>query len=193
MAASKMVMASLTHCRALTSASASGPARLVPHPPDLIKWVRREGGFVHPAVKIAEDGTTGLGLAASAEIPKGSDLIALPDHVPLRFESDVGDGLDSVLANLAHRVPGMELLLLYLIQIVYMLTCCRLCFLKCFIHGDIYLLHFLPGKPRRLILTNSMVVDAGFFKIIANMICFVLLEILGVFLCAQQRAILNFF
>ncbi|KAG2701537.1 hypothetical protein I3760_06G050200 [Carya illinoinensis] len=105
MAASKMVMASLTHCRALTSASASGPARLVPHPPDLIKWVRREGGFVHPAVKIAEDGTTGLGLAASAEIPKGSDLIALPDHVPLRFESDVGDGLDSVLANLAHRVP----------------------------------------------------------------------------------------
>ncbi|XP_059446299.1 uncharacterized protein LOC132177845 [Corylus avellana] len=110
MATSKMVMASLTHCRALTcastaSASASYPARLVPQPPDLIKWVRREGGFVHPAVKIAQDDTTGLGLIVSGDIPKGSDLIALPDHIPLRFESDGGHGLDSVLANLAHQVP----------------------------------------------------------------------------------------
>lgn len=106
-------MASLTHCRALTcastaSASASYPSRLVSHPPDLIKWVRREGGFVHPAVKIVQDDTTGLGLIVSGEIPKGSDLIALPDHIPLRFESDGGNGLDSVLANLAHQVPGMD-------------------------------------------------------------------------------------
>lgn len=113
MAASKILMASLTHCRALTcaataSASASYPARLVPHPPDLIKWIRREGGFVHPAVKIAQDDSTGLGLVASAEIPKGSDLIALPDHLPLRFKSDGVDGLDSVLANLVHQVPGMN-------------------------------------------------------------------------------------
>lgn len=154
MAAAKMVMASLTHCRALTgaattSASASGPARLVPHPPDLINWVRREGGFVHPAVKIAEDGTTGLGLVASAEIPKGSDLIALPAHVPLRFESDVGGGLDTVLANLALRIPGMELLLLDLIQIVFMFTCCRLCSFKCFIRYifAFCILHFFPGFP----------------------------------------------
>lgn len=155
MAAAKMVMASLTHCRALTgaattSASASGPARLVPHPPDLINWVRREGGFVHPAVKIAEDSTTGLGLVASAEIPKGSDLIALPDHVPLRFESDVGGGLDTVLANLALRIPGMELLLLDLIQIV-LFTCCRLCSFKCFIRYifAFCILHFFPGFPRK--------------------------------------------
>ncbi|GMY31157.1 Histone-lysine N-methyltransferase setd3 [Fagus crenata] len=65
MVASKMVMASLTHRRALTSAataSSAYPARLVPQPPDLIKWVRREGGFVHQAMKIAQHDPTSLGL-----------------------------------------------------------------------------------------------------------------------------------
>ena len=109
MVASKIVMASLslTHRRALTcaaTASAAYPARLVPHPPDLIKWVRKEGGFVHQAVKIAQlhDETIGLGLVASEDIPKGSDLIALPHHIPLSFEFD-----HSVLSNLARKVPGM--------------------------------------------------------------------------------------
>ncbi|KAL6187532.1 hypothetical protein ACLB2K_038930 [Fragaria x ananassa] len=113
MAASKMVMASLTairpfSCAAAASASASYPGRLAPHPPDLIKWVRREGGFVHEAVKIAQDASFGLGLVATDEIPKGSELVVLPEHVPLRFgslESDGGDGADAVLANLARQVP----------------------------------------------------------------------------------------
>ncbi|KAK9935433.1 hypothetical protein M0R45_022536 [Rubus argutus] len=113
MAASKIVMASLTVIRPLTcaasaSASASYPGRLAPHPPDLIKWVRREGGFVHEAVKMAQDANFGLGLVASEEIPKGSELVVLPQHIPLRFvslESEDGDGLDSVLANLARQVP----------------------------------------------------------------------------------------
>ncbi|EXC16432.1 Histone-lysine N-methyltransferase setd3 [Morus notabilis] len=98
MAASKMVMASsLTHFRRLTCAatdsSASYPARLVPQPPDLIKWVRRQGGFVHHSLKIAQDSTNGLGLLASDEIPKGSDLIALPHHIPLRFSPLESDGI----------------------------------------------------------------------------------------------------
>ncbi|KAM2658404.1 hypothetical protein EV2_021116 [Malus domestica] len=109
MAASKMLMASFTAFRPLTcAASASYPARLAPRPPDLIKWVRREGGFVHEAVKIAQDSSFGLGLVASEEIPKGSELIVLPEHVPLRFgsiESDGGDGVDSVLDDLARLVP----------------------------------------------------------------------------------------
>lgn len=70
---------------------------------------------MHQAVKIAQDATNGLGLLASEEIPKGSDLIALPDHIPLRFtplESDGGDGLHSVLVNLARQVPGMKFLAL---------------------------------------------------------------------------------
>ncbi|KAF2303176.1 hypothetical protein GH714_014373 [Hevea brasiliensis] len=88
MAASKMVMASLNHCRPLTCAAmvtTSYPTRLVPHPPDLIKWVRREGGFVHQAVKILQDGNNGFGLIATQAIPKGSELIVLPDHIPLKF------------------------------------------------------------------------------------------------------------
>ncbi|KAF5750116.1 histone-lysine N-methyltransferase setd3 isoform X1 [Tripterygium wilfordii] len=109
MAASKMAkMVSLTQCRPLTcaaSAAASYPARLVPQPPDLIKWVRREGGFVHEAVEISQDGTNGLGLVASRGIQKGSELIILPDHLPLKFASDGGNGADSVLANLAREVP----------------------------------------------------------------------------------------
>ncbi|KAI8538820.1 hypothetical protein RHMOL_Rhmol09G0133200 [Rhododendron molle] len=105
---------SLTHFRPLTCAAAatssspSSLARLVQHPPDLIKWVRKEGGFVHQSVKIAQVDPYGLGLVASDEIPKGSDLIALPHHVPLQFgsiETDGGDGAYSVLANLARQVP----------------------------------------------------------------------------------------
>lgn len=117
MATSKMIMASMTHFRPLTcaaystSGSGSYPSRLVPHPPDLIKWVRREGGFVHPAVRIAQDTSNGLGLLASEEIPKGSDLIALPHHIPFRFsplESHGGDdALHSVLIDLARQVPGI--------------------------------------------------------------------------------------
>ncbi|KAK9277133.1 hypothetical protein L1049_006672 [Liquidambar formosana] len=110
-AASKMLMASLTHFRPLTCAATSSscyPARVVPHPPDLIKWVRREGGFVHHAVKIAEADPYGLGLVVSEEIPKGSDLIALPDHLPLRFgslESSGEDALEPVLVSLARQIP----------------------------------------------------------------------------------------
>lgn len=107
MAASKTAMTSLIHYRPLTcSASASHPTRLVPHAPDLIKWVRREGGFVHEAVKIAQDELNGLGLAAADKIPQGSDLIALPHHVPLRFRSDGGNVAEPVLADLASKVPG---------------------------------------------------------------------------------------
>lgn len=64
---------------------------------------------MHEAVKIAQDSSFGLGLVAIEEIPKGSELIVLPEHVPLRFgslESEGGDGgLDSVLVNLARHVP----------------------------------------------------------------------------------------
>ncbi|XP_021293279.1 histone-lysine N-methyltransferase setd3 isoform X1 [Herrania umbratica] len=106
MAASKMLIPSLTLFRPLTcAAAASYPTRLVPHPPDLVKWVKKEGGFVHEAVKIAQDTTFGLGLVASGEIPKGSDLIVLPDHVPLKFHSDRQDVAGSVLLHLSHQVP----------------------------------------------------------------------------------------
>ena len=68
----KTVMCSLTQLRPLTCAASA---------PDLIKWVAREGGFVHRAVKIAQlDSSNGLGLVTKEEIPRGSDL-------PLRFTS----------------------------------------------------------------------------------------------------------
>lgn len=111
-----MVMASsLIHRRPLASAAATAflrPARLVPQPPDLIKWVRREGGFVHQSIKIAfleEDSPNGLGLGlvASDDIPKGSDLIILPHHIPLRFEAK--DGESYALTHLARHIPGMLL------------------------------------------------------------------------------------
>ncbi|XP_030499723.2 uncharacterized protein LOC115715072 [Cannabis sativa] len=110
MAASKMVMASLTHFRPLTcaaAASSSGcyPGRLVAQPHDLVKWVRRQGGFVHHGLKIGEDSSHGLGLLASEEIPKGSELISLPQHIPLRFGSLESDEIHSVLVDLAQKVP----------------------------------------------------------------------------------------
>lgn len=65
---------------------------------------------MHQSVKIAflegEKPTgLGLGLVASEDIQKGSDLIVLPDHIPLRFEAK--DGESSSLADLARYVPGM--------------------------------------------------------------------------------------
>lgn len=114
MGASKMLIPSLTRFRPLTCAAtgtaASSPARIVPHPPDLLKWVKREGGFVNDAVNITHDTTNyGLGLFASAEIPKGSDLIVLPDHVPLKFQSDNNkdDEASSILLHLSNQVPGI--------------------------------------------------------------------------------------
>ncbi|GAV61915.1 SET domain-containing protein/Rubis-subs-bind domain-containing protein [Cephalotus follicularis] len=111
MAASKMIMSSLNQFRPLTcaaTATVSYPSRLVPHPPDLVKWVTGEGGFVHQGVKISQDATNGLGLIASQEIPKGSLLISLPHRLPLKFSPlaiNGGDGAGAVLVNLARRVP----------------------------------------------------------------------------------------
>lgn len=102
-----MLMAnSLTHVRPLTCAGA-GAGRLVPQPPDLIKWVKTEGGFVHKSIKIAQGDSFGLGLVASEEIPKGSDLIALPQHIPLKFSgsSSEPENSHSALVKLAQHVP----------------------------------------------------------------------------------------
>ncbi|XP_076953512.1 uncharacterized protein LOC143627617 [Bidens hawaiensis] len=99
----------LTFRRRLTTAAAAVTPRLVPTPPDIIKWVKKEGGFVHPLIRIADFGPLGLGLVASEEIPKGSDLIALPEHVPLKFpvigNDDDGDESLPGLLNVARHVP----------------------------------------------------------------------------------------
>ncbi|KAK8657419.1 hypothetical protein V6N13_035660 [Hibiscus sabdariffa] len=105
MAASKLLIPTLAHFRPLTCAAASYPARLVPQPPDLLKWVKKEGGFVHDAVTIAQDTTYGLGLVATGEIPRGSDLVVLPHHVPLKFHSEIDDVADSALIHLSNQVP----------------------------------------------------------------------------------------
>ncbi|KAG8382709.1 hypothetical protein BUALT_Bualt05G0105600 [Buddleja alternifolia] len=111
MSCKMMVMASsLTHARRpLTTSACVYPSRLVAQPPDLIKWVRREGGFVHNSVKIAflEANGLGLGLVASEDIPKGSELITLPQHIPLRFEAKDGDDSSSSnnLIHLARHIP----------------------------------------------------------------------------------------
>ncbi|WMV06718.1 hypothetical protein MTR67_000103 [Solanum verrucosum] len=112
MSSKMMLMAnSLTHVRPLTCAAAAAaavyPSRLVSQPPDLIKWVKIEGGFVHKSIKIAQGDSFGLGLVASEDIPKGSDLIALPQHIPLKFDgsSSESENSHSALIKLAQHVP----------------------------------------------------------------------------------------
>ena len=111
---------------ATATATACHSGRLVPHPPDLIKWVRGEGGFVHQAVRIAPSADScGLGLVASQDIPKGSDLITLPHNIPLRFsslESENVDAVHPVLANLAGQVPGTKLV--FHIDFNFWFRCC---------------------------------------------------------------------
>ncbi|KAK1302859.1 hypothetical protein QJS10_CPB12g01370 [Acorus calamus] len=70
-----------------------------------------EGGFVHRSIKVRDDVTHGLGLIASEGIPTGSELIALPDRLPLWWspqDVDGGDGPGSVLANLARQIPAQS-------------------------------------------------------------------------------------
>ncbi|KAK7320074.1 hypothetical protein RJT34_04805 [Clitoria ternatea] len=93
-----VITSSLNQLRPLScGAAALASPRLVAHPPDLIKWVTREGGFVHRAVKISSDG-----LVANEEIPIGTHLIVLPHHLPLRFPTLQQDPL---LLQLARQVP----------------------------------------------------------------------------------------
>ncbi|CAA6659381.1 unnamed protein product [Spirodela intermedia] len=100
---------SLRHRRAL-AVSASRYPRIAPFPQDLVGWVKREGGFVHPKLKIADGGEYGLTLVASEDIPRGSRLVALPERLTLRLrwsqDDDCADRPDSPLSQLVKRVPG---------------------------------------------------------------------------------------
>ena len=99
-------MCSLTHLRPLSCAASAAASRLVPYPPDLVKWVTREGGFVHRALEIAQLGSSnGLGIVAKEQIPRGTDLIVLPHHLPLRFTTLEHDPL---LHHLARQIPGIH-------------------------------------------------------------------------------------
>lgn len=121
-----MLMASsICHSRPLTCAAAGATSasllnhtRVVQQPPDLIKWVKREGGFVHKALKIAQvKPSDGLGLVATEEIPEGSDIIILPEHIPLQFgtsEADDENGAHSALVRLAQHIPGMIVTVFFL-------------------------------------------------------------------------------
>ncbi|KAK9705300.1 hypothetical protein RND81_07G046300 [Saponaria officinalis] len=103
---SSITSSSLTHTRPLTCAVSCNQARIVPHPPDLVKWVRREGGFVHDAVQVAPVSPYGSGLVASDFIPRGSDLIGLPPHLPLRLDdSNDCSPSSAVLNHLIQQVP----------------------------------------------------------------------------------------
>jgi hypothetical protein len=69
-----LLSSSLTHSsgngsrsRSLSCSAASAAApRLAPQPPDLVRWVQREGGFVHPALRVANHPEHGLGVSAAA-------------------------------------------------------------------------------------------------------------------------------
>ncbi|KAJ0987236.1 hypothetical protein J5N97_005592 [Dioscorea zingiberensis] len=93
--------ASLAGCRTMTCSA----SRIAPQPPDLIRWVRREGGFVNPKLKISDSGAHGLCVVAAEDIPEGSDLISLPSHLPLRFKKSPESDGDSALMEIALRVP----------------------------------------------------------------------------------------
>jgi hypothetical protein len=90
------------------SAAAIDAPRIAQQPPDLVRWVQREGGFVHPALRVANHQEHGLGVSAGAadgDIPPGELLIALPGRLPLRLRRPTGTA-DDVLVQLAKQVPG---------------------------------------------------------------------------------------
>ncbi|KAG8059524.1 hypothetical protein GUJ93_ZPchr0002g25497 [Zizania palustris] len=89
------------------SASTAAAPRIAQRPPDLLRWVQREGGFVHPALRVVDHPEHGLGVSAAAtegDIPPGDVLIALPGRLPLRLRRPAG-AEDAVLMQLADQVP----------------------------------------------------------------------------------------
>uniref|UniRef100_A0A453PID1 Uncharacterized protein n=1 Tax=Aegilops tauschii subsp. strangulata TaxID=200361 RepID=A0A453PID1_AEGTS len=92
-----------------SAASAATAPRIAQQPPDLLRWVQREGGFVHPALRVADHLEYGLGVSATAAdgiIPPGAVLIDLPGRIPLRLRRPA-DAADALLMQLADRVPGI--------------------------------------------------------------------------------------
>ncbi|KAM3225250.1 hypothetical protein ACQJBY_058163 [Aegilops geniculata] len=90
-----------------SAASAATAPRIAQQPPDLLRWVQREGGFVHPALRVADHPEYGLGVSATAAdgvIPPGDVLIDLPGRIPLRLRRPA-DAADALLMQLADRVP----------------------------------------------------------------------------------------
>ncbi|XP_037452574.1 uncharacterized protein LOC119323100 isoform X2 [Triticum dicoccoides] len=93
-----------------SAASAATAPRIAQQPPDLLRWVQREGGFVHPALRVADHPEYGLGVSATAAdgvIPPGAVLIDLPGRIPLRLRHPA-DAADAVLMQLADRVPACD-------------------------------------------------------------------------------------
>ncbi|KAF8775920.1 hypothetical protein HU200_004055 [Digitaria exilis] len=90
-----------------SAAFAASSPRLGPQPPDLVRWVQREGGFVHPALRVTDHPEHGLGVSAAAadgDISPGDVLITLPGRIPLRLRRPTG-AADDVLVQLAQQVP----------------------------------------------------------------------------------------
>lgn len=86
---------------------ASYSTRLSPNAPDLVQWIRDEGGFVHQGLKLENEGSSGIRLVTSRPISAGTEIISLPRHIPLALPPlDAGaDHTDAVLIDLARRLP----------------------------------------------------------------------------------------
>ena len=107
------------------SCSAAAAPRLAPQPPDLVRWVQREGGFVHPALRVTDHPEHGLGVSAAAadgDIPPGDVLITLPGRLPLRLRRPTS-AADDLLVQLAQQVPGNGLSGSVTCEILYACKC----------------------------------------------------------------------
>eukprot|EP01018_Ginkgo_biloba_P038165 Gb_41393 [translate_table: standard] len=95
----------LPHCLCVFRASHS--TRLSPNAPDLMQWIRHEGGFVHQGLRLDDGGPSGLGLVSSQTISAGTEIISLPRHIPLALPplDSAPDHPDAVLIDLARRLP----------------------------------------------------------------------------------------
>ncbi|KAJ3694846.1 hypothetical protein LUZ60_000223 [Juncus effusus] len=74
------------------------------NPPDLIEWVRSQGGEVLRNLKIASCPTEGLRIMATGQIPKGAELISLPSRLHLKWNRGPSQGgANAILDRLADR------------------------------------------------------------------------------------------
>jgi hypothetical protein len=78
------------------------------HAPDLVQWIRDEGGFIHEGLKLENDGFTGLGLVSSRPISAGIEIISLSRHIPLSLPllDAHPDDTDSLLLYIARGLPS---------------------------------------------------------------------------------------
>ncbi|KAK4939337.1 hypothetical protein LTR28_009390 [Elasticomyces elasticus] len=71
----------------------------------LERWFKVNGGYLHPAVHLAQDGSHGVHLRASEAVESGTHLITVPHSISLSYLNALVDERESIWKTLSQKLP----------------------------------------------------------------------------------------